>query len=300
MKIIGHSKQISYLNHLATKQKLPHALLFTGPEGIGKKQVAIHFTQTLFCVSKNQEGQACQACTHCLRILQNQHPDFILIAPEEQIIKTEVIRHLKQRLSLKALEAPYTIALIDEAELLHPSASNVLLKTLEEPPSNCLLILITASPYRLLKTILSRCQKLPFSPLNEEEMRQVISQHEGKNIDPRKLSLAQGSPGLWLKFSDEALDLVENNILPSLQAQPKDLMTLLQIAEKISKEDKSSRLSENVLNLLLAEWNRQMLAQPNKILMEKTEAIYEALKKIKNTYVNPQLTFENLFLKLCL
>lgn len=295
MNIRGHQKQVSHLRSLLESNKLPHALLFTGPEGIGKKQVALQFAQEVFCNFKS-EGKSCGQCSSCLRIIQNTHPDFISIAPESHLIKTDVIRQLKQKLSLQPLEAPYKIAFINEAQCLHSSAANVLLKTLEEPPEKTLLILISSSPYKLLRTILSRCQKLSFSPLNTNDMQDVM-QELGHSMasDTERLALAQGSPGLFLKFSEEAFEIVQNNILPSLEKQPKDLMKLLEVAEKISKEED---LAESVLNILLMKWNQS--ASTHLIHAQKTEAIYHAARKFKETHVNPQLTFENLFLKLCL
>lgn len=299
MKIIGHQKQISYLHQLLQKNKLPHALLFSGPEGIGKKLVAQHFVQRLFC---QDPSSPCNTCKHCSRILQNTHPDYILISSQDHLIKTETIRDLKQRLSLKALEAPYKIALIDEAHTLHTSAANVLLKTLEEPPENTFLILVTSSPYSLLKTILSRCQKIEFSPLSISEMQQVVSTLEEvpekvSITQKEKIAMAQGSPGLFLKFSEEAFDLLHNIILPAVHSQPKDLMKLLEVSEKLSKEEK---LAENVLNLLLIQWSKKISSDVSLAFSKKIEAIYEASQKLKKTHINPQLTFENLFLKLCL
>lgn len=295
MKIRGHQNQLEHLHLLLQSNKLPHALLFTGPEGIGKKQVALQFAQEIFC-SLTDGKRGCGHCSSCLRIIQNTHPDFICIEPESHLIKTDVIRQLKQKLSLQPLEAPYKIALINEAQCLHSSAANVLLKTLEEPPEKTLLILISSSPYKLLRTILSRCQKLSFSPLNTHDMQELM-QELGHPMasNTERLALAQGSPGLFLKFSEEAFELVQNNIFPSLEKQPKDLMKLLEIAEKISKEDD---LAESVLNILLMKWNQSKSTQ--KTDAEKMEAIYQAARKFKETHVNPQLTFENLFLKLCL
>jgi len=221
----------------------------------------------------------------------------LAIVPESNLIKTEVIRQLKQKFSLKPLEAPYKVVLIDDVHCLHPSAANVLLKTLEEPPEKALMILITSSPYKLLRTILSRCQKLAFSPLGLEEMRAVIAAL-GQNDTPAEgLSLAQGSPGMYLKLSQEAFDLVEGSLLPSLEKQPKDLMKLLEIAEKLSKEES---LAESVLKILLLKWSQGSLSLGSLDHAGKTEAIYEAARKFKDTHANPQLTFENLFLKLCL
>ncbi len=295
MKIVGHQKQIAYINQLIHAHKLPHGLLLTGPQGIGKKLFAYHLAQTLFCEDK--QNAPCGNCSHCLRISENKHPDFTFIQPENHTIKVEFIRDLKQKLSLQALESEYKIAIIDDADTLHPSAANVLLKTLEEPPPQTLIILISPSPHKLLKTILSRCQKITFSPLSHAEMKEVPALKESNSLSNEKLDLSQGSPGQFLKFSEEAFEIVENEIIPSLESQPKDLMKLLQISENLSKEEE---LSESVLNLLLLKWGKNIPQHPQLNYALKTKALYEAGRKLRETHANPQLTFENLFLKLCL
>lgn len=294
MKFKGHQEKIKFLQELFQSSKLPHALLFTGPEGIGKKLVALHLAQMISC----EKNVPCEACHHCQRILQRNHPDFFFIEPEEGIIKVDVIRNLKQRLFLTTLEATLKIAIINDAHTLHLSAANALLKTLEEPPSNTLIILITSSPYKLLRTILSRCQKLTFSPLTSSDMEAVIQSFESNEpVDPELLDMSAGSPGLFQKFSEEAQAIITQKILPSLESQPKDLMKLLGVAEELAKQ---KELSEGVLNLLLMHFEKKLPENSNLSFAHKMESIFHASQKLKETHINPQLTFENLFLKLCL
>ncbi len=297
MKFIGHAPVAQSLQKLLQRASLPHALLFTGPDGIGKKKLALHLTQILFCEHK-KDFQPCENCSSCERVENLKHPDLLFIEAEEGNIKTELIRELKQKLSFKALEAPLKVAILDDAHEMHPHAANALLKTLEEPPSQSLLILISASPYKLLKTILSRCQRICFSPLSEQEIKKAL-QIVGfeKWEDPFLLQLADGSPGLALKLSEEAFQKMNQEILPALESQPKDLLKLLSIAEEIAKED---FLAKSILHLLLIKWREKVLQESSSQQIQKFDAIHQALQKIKNTHVNPQLTFENLFLKLCL
>src|SRR5262245_6953440 len=134
MNFVGHQKNWEHLRRLVDQDQLPHALLFAGPSGIGKKRAALHLIQMLFCPETNRP---CENCSSCRRIesysrsaLQG-HPDLVWIEPEKGLIKIETIRTLKSALALKPFEAPLKVAILTDAHALNPAASNALLKTLE-------------------------------------------------------------------------------------------------------------------------------------------------------------------------
>jgi DNA polymerase III subunit delta' len=294
MKVIGHQKTISHIFDLIRNERLPHALLFTGPEGIGKKRVALHLVQRLFC--KNPEGP-CEICSDCRRVAALQHPDLFWVEPEKDLIKIETVRVLKNALALKPFEAPVKAAVLVDAHSLNPAASNALLKTLEEPPPGTLLILTTFAPHRFLKTILSRCQKVYFSPLSTEETRAVLElTEEGKDLSPELILQSEGSPGRALNLSPEAWEKVRKTILPALQTQPKDLLQLFSAAEEIAQDES---LHKPVLQLLMKEWREKLVKKPSSSDLKKFDAIGQALRALDH-YANPLLTFETLFLNLCL
>jgi DNA polymerase-3 subunit delta' len=198
-------------------------------------------------------------------------------------------------LALKPFEAPLKVAVFVDAHALNPAASNALLKTLEEPPSNTLLILTTSSPHRLLKTLLSRCQTLYFSPLNRNETLEVLKRN-GKQIPPEIAEFAMGSPGLALSLKEEAFDLTLHKILPALNSQPKDLLALFGAAEEIADDDS---YPQPILHLLRMKWREKLIAEPSPENLKKMDAIEGAARALDH-YANPLLTFENLFLNLCL
>ncbi len=292
MKIIGHSQTIHSLQKLANSSQIPHALIFTGPAGIGKKQVALHLAQTLFCL---QDSKPCGNCVACLKIEKCNHPDLFFINPENDLIKIEVIRTLKESLAFKPFEAPRKVAIIADAHCLNVAASNALLKTLEEPPSQTLLILTTSTPHRLLKTILSRCQKFYFSPLSVDEVSEVLRK-QGKNLDSQMIHYAQGSPGMALSLSNEAFEILNQSILPALNQQPKDLIKLFSIAEEIASDED---LHRPLLHLLRMTYRDKFVQEAPLENLKKFEAIEETERAL-NQYANPLLTFENLFLNLSL
>ena len=144
------------------QQRLPHALLLSGEAGIGKAEFAARLAASLLCEQPHVDGQACGTCHACQRLGAQTHPDRFRLEPEEpgKAIKVDAVRQLIRNLSLTGHYGGYRVVTVEPAELMNTNAANAFLKTLEEPPANTLLILITASPARLPATIRSRCQPL--------------------------------------------------------------------------------------------------------------------------------------------
>ncbi|MGF1527474.1 MAG: DNA polymerase III subunit delta' C-terminal domain-containing protein [Candidatus Competibacterales bacterium] len=142
------------------RARFPHGVLCTGPPGVGKEAFARRLAQGLLC-STHRDGQPCGACRSCKLWAVGHHPDGVLIAPEadDKAIKVEAIRGLGEFMAHTA-NAGVKVALMLAAHHLNPSAANALLKTLEEPPGNGVLLLVTAFPGRLPATVRSRCQRL--------------------------------------------------------------------------------------------------------------------------------------------
>jgi DNA polymerase III delta prime subunit len=156
MEIIGHKEQCERLTKL---KNIPHAILFTGPEAVGKKRVARWFAKKI--------------------LGKNPHPDLHLVQleAEKRDIPATALRELIQKLQLKSYAGGKKIAIIDDAHRMSIAASNAFLKTLEEPPGDSLIILITHCPQMLLPTIISRCQTFNFSELNDQEKKGILESH---------------------------------------------------------------------------------------------------------------------------
>jgi DNA polymerase-3 subunit delta' len=188
--IIGHEQQKKLLRHAFANSKLAHAYLFSGIDGVGKRLMALALARLMFC----EEGKGCGHCSACRRIDHNNHPDLHILEPDGQFIKIDQIRTLQKNLAFRPLEAPRHIVLIDQAERLHPSAANAILKILEEPPNGTMFILLSAQPQALPSTVRSRCQVLPFSHLSHAEIEKVLrTQVEDETERNILASLAQGS-----------------------------------------------------------------------------------------------------------
>lgn len=299
MEIVGHTPNLQLLSDLLARNQLPHALLFTGPSGVGKSLVARDFAQTLLCTKRSildgSTYRPCENCISCQKVARNQHPDLFVVEPENHILKIEAIRNLKEKLALKPFESSLKIAILNQADCLNAAASNALLKTLEEPSAGTLLILTSSSPHRLLKTILSRCQKIYFSPLKDFEVIQILKQNfPERNFDRTILEKLPGSAGFVASLSEEALEYVQRKILPHFQRKEKDLLRLLDLAEEIAKEE---LLHASILSLLSLEWHQKMLREPTMQMAQKIEAIEKARRALERN-ANPLLTFENLFMEL--
>ncbi len=170
--ITGHDRQKNILRRALSLERIAHAYLFEGPDGVGKRLVALAFARALLCI----HGTGCGDCPACRKIDHNNHPDVHLLTADGASIKIEQIRALQQDMSLRPLEGKYRVCLIDGADQMTIGAANALLKTLEEPQPNTLMLLLSDHPEQLLPTICSRCQRLPFSRLPKDKLAQILSQ----------------------------------------------------------------------------------------------------------------------------
>lgn len=167
-QVVGHKNQLETLLTSAEENKLPHAFLFVGASGIGKKQVALAMAQALIC---EKSVRACGVCSSCKRFAQGHHENFLQIKPEKNQIKIDQSRGILDFLSLKAIRGRRVIV-IDDAESLNPQAANSLLKILEEPHEEVFFFLIAPGSVHVLSTIKSRTQVIHFKPLTIEELKQ--------------------------------------------------------------------------------------------------------------------------------
>lgn len=162
--VIGQDRSIAVLRSSIAMGRVAHAYLFSGIEGCGKRKTALAFVQAVFC----GKDEACGVCSSCRKVANGQHPDLHILEPDGAFIKIDQVRELQKELAYRAFEAPKKACIIDGAEKLNQSSGNALLKTLEEPPGDALMILIAPERSAVLQTILSRCQALQFHPLPAE------------------------------------------------------------------------------------------------------------------------------------
>jgi DNA polymerase-3 subunit delta' len=215
--IIGHEKPLTILKRALANKTLAHAYLFSGEAGIGKKMTALALASAVNCEKGTPEG-GCGECPSCRRVAALTHPDVHVVMPESEDarllatwsskeadkasdeIKIDQVRQAQESISLKPSEGGKKILIVDGAETLNITAQNAFLKTLEEPPGDALIILVTCMPQSLLPTIRSRCQELRFQPLPRRTLAQALVKKRGLSEEDAWFlaALAQGSMGRGL------------------------------------------------------------------------------------------------------
>lgn len=179
-KLLGNQKAFTLLQKSIKNKKVSHAYLFSGPEGVGKKLFATHFAKTLNCEEKGI--LPCEACNSCIKISKSLHPDVKVVSTDGKQIKIDKIKELTNFIQSPPFEGQYKIVIIDDAHKMNPKASNALLKTLEEPASNSIIILVTELVKNLLPTIVSRCIKINFTKIEDDDLTKILID-KGYDID---------------------------------------------------------------------------------------------------------------------
>lgn len=203
--IVGQAEPKRRLRRLLDAHRLPHALLFSGPEGVGKRRTAETLAAALLCASPVDDCP-CGACESCRRFTAGMHPDFFFVEPEavgkgSRSIRIEAMRDLASALARPPALAPRQVALIDDAQRMNEAAANSFLKTLEEPTGEVVFLLVTGVRAALLDTIVSRCLEIPFAPLALSELSQILHRHGVGAEDAAALAaMADGSAGRALSL----------------------------------------------------------------------------------------------------
>jgi DNA polymerase-3 subunit delta' len=230
--IKGQEKAIGMLKGYIQQARFEGGYLFSGPQGVGKKAVA----KILAKIVKCSEGipDSCDKCASCLKIENNQHPDIHVMEHEDSEIKIEFIRQLQREISLRPFEAKRKVFIIDNAHNLTAEASNALLKILEEPIGNSLIILISDKPQLLFKTIISRCKSLKFPPLSRGELEAVLKNDYGldNNTAHFLAYFSEGRLGRALKLKDSDIIREKNIIIDNMALSSKPNFNSLNAPDK--------------------------------------------------------------------
>lgn len=235
--IPGHSRIKNLLRDYCVSGRVPHALLFSGTAGLGKTGMAVEFFRAMNCAGST--GDACGTCGSCLKVASKSHPDLVMVNPESRWIKVDDVREVIADIGLKPFEARTKCIVIEPAESLNTESANALLKTLEEPPENTVILLISHRPKLLLPTVLSRCLHIRFHEEEREGMhgdaRETLPGSEGERTAERTgtirsevLGLLGGSdPALLARkyFDREGWDLLPE-VLGVTESVIRDIMVL--------------------------------------------------------------------------
>ncbi len=281
--VISQRRAKEILRSAMERDRLPHALLFHGPEGVGKDAMALGVARHLNCLAP-----PCHTCPSCLKISRGNHPDVNIIIPvpsklkpeamgeliqqkaqqpyvqilfpQATSISIEAIRDLQRSSSFKPFEGRYRVAIISQADRMTNEAGNAFLKTLEEPPAQTLFILTTARLHRLLPTIISRCQQLRFDPLSEADIEEALARR--LQVDPVRARLASrlamGNYHKAEEFLNDETGTSRDKALELLRAGLSGTVAeKVEMAEAIAARAQGDEL-KNLLILLLL-WERDLL-----------------------------------------
>lgn len=312
MNFIGHKRQFDYLNKTLRKDSLSHAYLFYGPEGVGKFTLAKILSQTLYCEQADLDmRRICGACTTCRQIENLSHPNLIVLDLERTLVskkekKKEIpiedIRELKRVFSLAPEADHWRIAIIRQADKMSLEAANSLLKLLEEPGENTLLVLISPDRDILLETLVSRTQTIAFSLVAAKEMTAVLQERKlGEEIEKRILLISAGRPGVIKTL------LEQKNLLSEEEKFLKDLTKIFQ-QKKLPEAflfNESVAGDENLKNKTVAYiikmLRRAVLDEPDQTkklkLVGKIKKIDKIVNILDTTNVNPRLALDAIFIE---
>lgn len=277
--LIGHAATADYLKKNIANEKFPHAVIFSGEEGIGKRLAAEICAAALLCENQ-KDGSPCGVCENCRLVAARSHPDFYVVEPEEtkatRNIKIGQIREMQSEAALRPINSARRVIIIDGAELMNNAAANCLLKTIEEPPSQTIFILLTASRSTLLMTIRSRCMTVNFDKIPVEEIRNVLIERGVESSEAENLSvIANGSLGRALKLKESG------------GAQLRE--QALEIIEKISRKELSS---EDIFKqgAQVADWSRENFADfLNHMQKIFRDVCFKEFMELRNPDLAPRL-----------
>lgn len=321
--LIGHEWAVQLLRGQIAQGKLRHAYLFVGPQGVGRRTLALRLAQAVNCENPPSAGDFCGECRACRGFAKMGHPDLHLVqrAEGDRDIKVEAVRELSRMLALTPYEANYQVALLLNFEEASVHAANALLKTLEEPPQRVLLLLTAQSEESLPATIASRCEVLRLRPVPTKVLRQDLIERGGVGEEEAQLlaGVSNGRPGYALHLHHNPDELSQRGewLDEATGLLSKGRVERFAYTEALSKDRERLRLA---LQVWLSFWRDVLLrsgesgeAVANVDRTEEVEALARSLSlgrvrevvaaleetlELLSTNVNARLAAEALMLKM--
>ncbi|MDD5005275.1 MAG: DNA polymerase III subunit delta' [Candidatus Omnitrophica bacterium] len=257
-EIVNQDHIVNFLLSSYKADRISGAYLFLGSDGIGRTKMAKEFAKLINC--KNAKGDCCDVCPSCKKIEEGNYVDIHWFKPINNAITISQVRELEKYVYLKPYESDKKVFIICDAQCLTEESSNALLKTLEEPTDDSVIILIANDISALLPTITSRCQKVIFNSIDEAGIEDIlVHKHKVPLSHAHFISyLAEGSPGKALEFKDLREDLLQkrSHILNSVYFRK---FSLFKMEEFSIKDNTQKRKSINLLLDILLSWFRDLL-----------------------------------------
>lgn len=312
-------EQWQKLVNLKNENRLPHALLLSGMSGTGKASFADHLSRLLLC-QQNKADEAC-LCHPCRLIAGRAHPNVLWIEPEKtgQAIKVDQVRYVSEFVNQSSFQDGYRIVLIHPADAMNVNAANALLKTLEEPAPNAILVLVADQHARLPATVLSRCQRITFpQPKKAEALGWLMQELKDKTIEPELLlNLANGAPFAALKLVEEEALTCRQTLFQTLyalsqkqgdpivcaaQGKDSELIPWLNFFLSWLKDLSWLQLTEDETVLTNQDYLKELTELKQKTQLTNNIKLMEYAQKLRGQIsvginLNKQLVMESLFIR---
>jgi len=325
-QIFGQDWAVEMLRAHAGGDKLRHAYLFTGPEGVGRQTLAVRFAQALTCMEPPERGDFCGVCRACRQLTSLTYPDLSLLVPDEghKDIRIDQVRALQHTLALSPYVGTYRIALLPDFQRATTQAANALLKTLEEPPDRVILMLTATTPEGLMPTIVSRCEVIRLRPASINDTQKWLRSQHGLD-DEKALLLAHlsgGRVGAAVRMVEDPSTLASRreHLATLLELLPARRYQRFKVAADLSRSRNQTRQRVGeVLSVWLSFWrdvflrasgealplvNVDLITQidqvASKVPVERARALLIAHEKAfqhLNANANIQLLLETLMLQ---
>jgi DNA polymerase III subunit delta' len=279
--IYGHEKKIEIIQKALAQKRIGHAYLFSGIPAVGKKTIAWEFVKALNCEKEDALHDSCGECSSCRKIQRGNHPDVFSVEADGQFIRIDAIREIQEQMKCKPLEARRRVFVIDDADKMNDQAANALLKILEEPSPSNILILVTARPYSMPSTIISRCQHMRFNPLRFDTVAKFLVDRIGMD-DQRALLLAGlsgGSLGHAMELNEDDIVVYRTELIKLLSiTQRNDPFSLINFASFLGQGKKEIKQGLNILSTIFRDALVFKETQKNEMLVNQDNSSFISIQ----------------------
>ena len=291
-KIIGNEEIQNLLKQAIKNNRTSHSYLFVGTEGIGKKQIAKEFAKALLCLNNDKY---CNTCKSCIEFDDNNNPDFVILEPDENSIKIEQIREIQRKVVEKPIISNQKVYIIDNSDKMTTEAQNCLLKTLEEPQEYVVIILIASNENNILATVKSRCTKLFFENISDDDIQKYLKEKIGDvQFEKSMIKLSEGSIGRCIQIAQKKDVLYEfEDIIKNIENM--DKLQILSCSKYFSDNKDDINLILNYMYILIFENIKNTSKKINYInAMEKVQKAKEKLLRSNNF----DMTIDNMLIEI--
>lgn len=319
-KVIGHNNIKEYFSRAINADKVSHSYIFEGPEGVGKKMIAMEFAKMILCENK-QNNTACNKCKSCHMIEAHTHPDIIVVNKDTKVTKIDTIRDkVVREMGIKPYQSNHKIIIVSEADTVTTEGQNAMLKTIEEPPDYGMVILIVQNMSKLLPTIKSRCIHMRFNALTEKEIMGYLVQ-KGMTSQNKEIyaKFCEGSIGMANKLIEDEtfIEQRKSGIGYIRKLDRANMMQLYDIVKEIcDQKDQITKILDFWLlwyrdvallkstgsdNLYYLDYKSELLDTAHKLTYNKISSNIVSIKEAKRDIeqnIYAMFVIENLLLKL--